>query len=194
MTTLAELAGWSALIAAVATVVGAVLLVLFFMRGQPWGTLNDIASVVLMLATIPVAIAVGALELERAGTLSWLVTAIGIGGMLAAAGFQTALVLRVRTYEQLLGRTLGAGAVVGIWYIFAGALALTGSLPAPLPILAIVSGIGFIAIGYGFARGAQDHVLSRVGGIALLLASTTFLALIGFRLVTGELAVPAWTA
>jgi hypothetical protein len=193
MTTLAELAGWSALIAAVATVVGAALLMLFFSRGEPWGTLNDIASIVLMIATIPVAIVIGALESERSSVVPWVVAAIGIGGMLAAAGFQAALVARWRTYEQLLGRTLGSGAVVGVWYILAGAFALSGALSAPLPILAIVAGIGFIAIGYGFAMGAQNHLVSKIGGVALLLASTSFLGLIGFRLVTGDLVVPAWT-
>jgi hypothetical protein len=42
-------AGWSALLAAVATVVGASTLVLFFTRGEPWGRLNDASSVVLLL-------------------------------------------------------------------------------------------------------------------------------------------------
>jgi hypothetical protein len=194
MTTLALLAGWSAIVAAVATVVGAVLLMLFFTRGEPWGTLNDIASVILMLATIPVALVIGAIESGQMPAAAYLVAAVGIVAMLAAAGFQAALVARWRTYEQLLGRTLGAGAVVGIWYILAGALALSGVLPVPLPVLAIASGLGFIAIGYGFAVGDQNHTVSKVGGIALLLASTSFLVLLGLRLVSGELVVPAWTA
>ena len=194
MTTLALIAGWSALAAAAATVVGAALLILFFSRGEPWGTLNDIASVVLMIATIPVAIAVAAIEAAQMAVPGYLVAGAGIGAMLAAAGLQAALVARWRTYEQLLGRTLGAGAVVGVWYILAGAIGLSGALPAPLPALAIVSGIGFIAIGYGFAVGDQNHIVSKLGGIALLLASTSFLGLIGLRLVTGDLVVPPWTA
>ena len=194
MTTLAVFAGWSALVAAAATVVGAVLLMLFFSRGQPWGTLNDIASVILMLATIPVALVIGAIEAERMTTVAEVIAAIGIVGMLLAAGFQTALVARWRTYEQLLARTLGAGAIVGAWYILAGLIALPDVLPAPLPVLSIVAGVSFIAIGYGFIRGAQDHVVSKAGGVGLLLASTTFLALLGVRLVTGELVVPTWNA
>jgi len=51
---LGGLAGASALVAAVATVLGAAFLVLFFAKGGLWGLLNDIASIVLMLATIPV--------------------------------------------------------------------------------------------------------------------------------------------
>ena len=42
-------AGWSAMLAAVATVVGAITLVLFFTRGETWGRLNDASSVVLLL-------------------------------------------------------------------------------------------------------------------------------------------------
>jgi hypothetical protein len=42
-------AGWSALLAAVATVVGAITLVLFFTRGEPWRRLTDASSVVLLL-------------------------------------------------------------------------------------------------------------------------------------------------
>jgi uncharacterized membrane protein len=36
--TIEQLAGWSALLAAAATVVGAVFVGLFFSRGEPWGT------------------------------------------------------------------------------------------------------------------------------------------------------------
>ena len=101
---------------------------------------------------------------------------------------------RIRTYEQLLPWTLGAGAVVGVWYVMVGALALPGSLEPPLPLLAIASGIGFIAIGYGFAVGDQRHPLSVIGGLVLFLASTTFLTWLGLRLVSGGLVVPTWNA
>jgi hypothetical protein len=194
MITLELLAGWSALIAAAATVVGAAFLALFFQRGDPWGILNDIASIVLMLATIPVALLIGTIEMERVTTTAVVVTAVGIAGMLAAAGFQAALVARYRTYAQLLPWTLGAGAVVGVWYILAGALALPGGLEPPLPWLAIASGVGFTTIGLGFAVGDQRHPLSIIGGIALLVASTSFLAWLGLQLVWGRLVVPSWNA
>ncbi len=192
MITPEQLVGWSALLAAVATVVGAVLLMMFFSRGEPWGTLNDIASIVLMLATIPVALLVATVEGERSTTWAQAIAALGIGAMLAAAAFQLALVLRIRTYEQLLGWTLGAGALVGVWYVVAGALALDTAIGTPLAGLMIASGIGFVAIGYGFAVGNERHPLSQVGGILLLVASTAFLGWIGIRLVTGDLVAPVW--
>ena len=88
---LVALVGWGALIGAVATVLGAGFLGLFFAKGQPWGTLNDIASVALMVATIPVGVAIGLLGQDSFGGLAWLVTAIGISGMAGAATAQLLL-------------------------------------------------------------------------------------------------------
>jgi hypothetical protein len=175
-----ELVGWSALVATVATVVGAVFLGLFFWKGGLWGLLNDLASIVLMLATIPVAVALGLLGADAFGPLAWFATGVGIVGMAGAAVAQGLLVARVRTYQQLLPWTLGFGAIVGVWYLFVGVLGLdhpAGGYSVPTT-LAIASGLGFIAIGYGFWRGNERHPLSIVGGLVLLVASTGFLGLV----------------
>jgi len=185
--TLVDLVGWSALLAAVATVVGALFLVLFFAKGQPWGTLNDIASIVLMIATIPVAVALGRLGENEFGIVAWAVTGVGLAGMVSAAFGQSLLVARVYPYEQLLGWTLGSGALVGVWYVLIGLLGLefvaSRSYPPLLIALAIASGLGFIAIGYGFWRGNERHPLSIVGGLVLLVSSTAFLGWIAFLLL-----------
>lgn len=186
---LVVLVGWSALLAAVATVVGAVFLGLFFAKGEPWGTLNDIASVVLMLATIPVAVAIGLLGEDAFGGLALLVTAIGITGMAGAAIAQLLLVARVRTYRQLLPWTLGCGAVVGAWYVLVGLLGLefvaTRQYPLTMIALALASGIGFIAIGYGFWRGNERHPASIVGGLVLPVSSTALLGWIALLTIGG---------
>lgn len=192
MITFEQFVGWSSLLAAAATVVGMVTLMVFFARGNPWGTWNDIASVVLMLATIPVALLVAAIEAEQFPTIAYIVAGVGILGMVFAAGFQTALVLKRRTYEQLLGRTLGSGALVGVWYVGIGVLSLPRGLLTPLPQLAVAAGIGFIAIGYGFAAGNQYHIASKVGGVLLFVASTVFLGLLGLQLVSGDLVIRTW--
>ncbi|NJD28155.1 MAG: hypothetical protein FIA92_07640 [Chloroflexi bacterium] len=180
MTDLALVAGVSAFVAAVATGVGAVFLGLFFSKGQPWGTLNDLASIVLMIGTIPVALFVADVT---GSTVSALVAGgvalVGIGGMAAASVAQGLLVLRVRTYEALLPWTLGAGAVVGVWYVLVGVTGLATGFPTPLAILAIVAGVGFVAMGYGFWRGNERHPASIAGGLVMLVASTAFLIWIG---------------
>lgn len=188
------LAGLSALIAAAATVLGMIALLLFFSRGQPWGTINDVFSVVLMLAMIPVALGLFALGSEPPlGMLAWAVALLGIAGMLVAAGLQAALVVGRLTFEQVNRNVLAAGALVGLWYMLAGALAFR-VIGTPLGALAVISGIGFIAVGYGFAVGGERHPLSIVGGLALFVASTAFLTWIGLRLLSGDLVVPNWNA
>jgi hypothetical protein len=183
-------AGWSALVAAAATVVGMIALLLFFSRGQPWGSINDAASVVLMLALIPVALFVALIESAEPpfGGYALAVAAFGIAAMTVAAVLQALLVAGRVTYEQTRLRVLGAGAAVGLWYVLVGAIGFRsfGELFAGL---AIASGIGFIAVGYGFAVGGERHPLSVVGGLVAFVASTAFLAIVGLRLVLGDLAV-----
>jgi hypothetical protein len=188
------LAGWSALVAAVATLFGALALVLFFTRGQPWGTINDAASVVLMLATIPVALLIAVLESEHQTTGALAAAAIGIVAMLVAATLQALLVVGRVTYEQTKGWVLLAGAGVGLWYLLVAFLAQGSAIEGALATLAAVSGVGFIAIGYGFTVGNERHQLSALGGGVLLVASTAFLGVLGIRLVTGDLIVPTWNA
>ena len=180
MMELAGLAGGSALVAAAATVLGAIFLGLFFSRGEPWGTLNDIASIVLMLGMIPVAMFVADVTAASATKgVAWTAAVVGITGMLAATIAQGLLVARVRSYEALLPWTLGAGAIVGVWYVLIGVTGFGAGFPPALAGAGIASGLAFIATGYGFWRGNQRHPLSIAGGIVLLVGSTIFLVWIG---------------
>jgi hypothetical protein len=188
--TIETVAGPSALVAAVATVVGAVTLGLFFAKGQPWGTINDVASIGLMLATIPVALAIAST------TSGWNASAagaaaVGIVGMVGASVTQGLLIARRFTYARLLPWTLGFGAVVGVWYLLIG----LGSVRSPffdddvvgLDELAMASGVAFIALGYGFLRGNERHPLSIIGGVVLLVASTWFLTWLGLLYISGDI-------
>jgi hypothetical protein len=132
--------------------------------------------------------------MERTTTVAVGVAVIGILGMLAAAASQVLLVARVRTFERLLPWTLGAGAVVGVWYVMAGILALPGGLPPPMGWVMIASGIGFIALGYGFARGGQRDPIAALGFATLHMGSTVFLTYLGLFLLSGKLVVAAWNA
>ena len=177
-------AGPSAVIAAVATAVGAVFLALFFSKGQPWGTLNDLASIVMMLATIPVLVFFASFTAPYlAPGLALVAAGIGLVGMLGASAAQGLLVARVRTYAQLLPWTLGFGAVVGVWYVLVGITGRLSGVPEVMAILAIAAGAGYIALGYGFWRGNERHPLSIGGGIVLLVASTVFLGWLGTALI-----------
>ena len=188
MTDLASLAGPSALVAAAATVVGAVTLVIFFAKGGWWGLANDVVSIVLMLATIPVAIGIAQ------ASKSWFALAdgaalIGVAGMVGASVSQGLLIARRFSYQQLLPWTLGFGAVVGVWYLLIGIGSVTSPFVSDVLLngLAIASGVSFITLGYGFLRGNERHPLSVIGGVVLLVTSTWFLTWMGLEFTSGDI-------
>jgi hypothetical protein len=184
LTGLAALAGPSALVAAVATVLGAVFLVLFFAKGGTWGLLNDLASIVMMLTTIPVvAFFATWTEPYLASGIAFFVAVVGLVGMLGAVLSQGLLVARIRTYQQLLPWTLGFGAITGFWYVLIGITGTMAGMPGLMGALAVISGIGYAVLGYGFWRGNERHPFSVIGGILLLIASTIFLTWLGIALV-----------
>jgi len=185
------LAGWSALLALGATIIGAVTLGLFFARGGAWGKLNDAASVVLLLAMIPVALVVARIEADAAGIASVAVAALGIGAMVVVGVLQALLVADRVTYEQTKAAVLGGGALVGAWYVLVGLFGAGTALDGAMRWLAIGAGLGYIAIGYGFMAGNERHPLSVGGGLLLLVASCLFLGLLGVGLVSDQIAVPA---
>ena len=185
--TIETVAGPAAIIAAIATVVGAITLVLFFAKGQPWGTINDVSSIVLMLATVPVALAIASIHSYR-GVSSAAIAVLGITGMVGASVTQALLVAGRRTYEELLPWTLGFGAVVGVWYLLIGLAGIRLGLFADvIDDLAIVAGVSFIALGFGWLRGNERHPVSIVAGIALLVSSTWFLVWIGMLFLSGDI-------
>jgi hypothetical protein len=193
-TDLAPLAGWAALVAAGATVMGMLTLLLFFSRGGAWGRLNDASSVVLTLAMIPVALAIGEIEMEQFTTYAFTVTLIGIFAMAAAAVPQALLTAGLASYQRVRVPVLVAGAGVGMWYLLAAYLALGSEIPELLRWLMAASGAGFVAVSYGFIAWNERHPLSVVGGIVVFVASLLFLAWIGALFVSGDLAIPVWNA
>lgn len=191
---LARFAGLSAWLAAAMTVVGALTLMQFFRKGGRWGAWNDASSVVLMLAMIPVALLLAVLALEVVTTTALVVAAIGIGAMLAVAVLQALLVVGRVSYEQTKLPVLVLGAVVGVWYLLTAVSTAGTDLPDGLRLAAAVSGVGFIAVGIGFARGGQSHPLAVSGGAVLFVASIVFFVWLGALLLGGGLTIPAWNA
>jgi len=188
----ARLAGVSALLAATMTVVGMITLMLFFSRGGRWGTYNDAASVVLMLALIPVALVLAVIELEVVTTTALVVGALGIAAMVALAVLQGLLVIGRVTYEQTKTAVLTLGGIVGVWYLLTAISTGSTDLPDGLRVVAAVSGIGFITVGVGFALGSERHPLSIVGGLVLFVASLVFQVWLGALFLGGDLSIPSW--
>jgi len=163
----AEVAGYVAVVAGAGALV---TFALYSSYGQPFGTLNDMFLLVMMLAIAPMML--GAYELGGVTPL-WparLSLAVGIGAVLAGSAAQALIVAGTVTFD---GERPASGAfaivalaliVIGAWLI--GAPLLAGPwLPGPLRWLGSVSGLGFVVFGIGLFHGGVDDPFTYVGGI-----------------------------
>ena len=173
-----------ALWAAIAGVVALVAIVLFFTVGQPFGTINDLALIVMVLSLGPVMLA----HYELGGVVPLWPARLSLAGAVAAAAgwsaLQLAFVLGLVDFDYDHPAT-GAFAVsnllqlvIGLW--IAGASLLAGTwLPMTVRLLGIVAGVGTALLSLGLLLGGSSHPLSYAGGLGYLVVLPTWAFLLG---------------
>lgn len=172
-------AGWCGYIAAGATIFGFVTFVAFFIVGDPFGIMNDIASVVIALTSIPILIALHQLHQMNYSASSWFALVIGIAALLVAAIAQSMLALKIIKYEQTLPATIGFG-IFGISLMIHGYLSRIGeTLPRKISMWGIFAGLGYFLVIVGFMLGQQNHPLTYVGGLMSVIAFPTWAIMLG---------------
>jgi hypothetical protein len=165
-----RLATRAALVIAVSGVVALVAIGLFFSVGQPFGTINDIALLLMTLAIAPVML--GSYELGGVTPL-WparLSLGAGIGAVLVWSAVQLAMIVGLVSFDydhpahDAFAVEALALLVIGAW--LTGAPLLAGPwLPPLLRWLGAISGVGFVAFGVGLLRGGVDDQLTILGGL-----------------------------
>jgi len=159
----------AAYVVAGAAFVGLVTIGLFFWIGQPWGTINDLALLVMTLALAPLMLA----YYELGGwTPTPLARVAQAGGWIAVLTWGLVQALFIAGVVDLDYRSPATGAfavqsgalvVIGLW--LAGANLLAGPWLSWVRWLGVVSGLGFVALGIGFFFGGLYHPLNFAGGI-----------------------------
>ena len=162
-------AAGAAYVVAAAAVIGLVFIALFFSIGQPWGTLNDLALLVMSVALAPLMLAFYELGGRTPTRLAQAAQTAGWLAVLTWSVVQVMLVIGVVSFDYKVGAT-GAFAIesyadiaIGLW--IAGANLLAGPWLNRARWLGIVSGLGFVLLGVGLLLGGQEHPLTWVGGI-----------------------------
>lgn len=142
---------------------------LFFWVGQPWGTLNDLALLVMTLWLAPLMLAFYELGGWTPTPLAQAAQASGWIAVLTWSAVQVLMVLGVASFDYDTGAT-GAFAissvatvVIGLWV--AGANLLAGPWLGRPRWLGVVSGIGWVLLAVGLLLGGVSHPLTFVGGI-----------------------------
>jgi hypothetical protein len=189
-TTLFRFAGWSAHISAIATVVGAITLVIFFSLGDPFGKINDVSSIIIAVTGIPILLALHKLHsaVSNGGSLAALV--IGVVALLFAGAAQTLLVLGFIQFEQSPDATFGFGAF-GVAIAMHGYLAWVKNVfPRGLAVWGMAAGIGYVLVALGFILGGPNHPLTYAGGAAAVIAYPVWSLWLGRVFLSGHERTP----
>jgi len=167
-------APWFAILSASSWLIALITISLFFAIGQPWGTINDVASFVQWAAAIPLVIVIYQSQRAQA-PLAPFVALLGLAALVVACGLTVLLLAQVLTFQQQGTATAVAGGVFGLWLALTAAL-WRGASPLPWPLLSLmaVAGTGTVAGIVGFIGFGSSHWLTFVGG------------------TVGGLAYPAW--
>jgi hypothetical protein len=170
-----------------AVIAGGIALVaigLFLWIGQPFGTINDIALLVMTLSLGPVMLA----HYELGGIVPLWPARLSLAGAVAAAGawslIQVAMVAGIVTFAYERAAT-GAFAVssllqvvIGLW--IAGASLLAGRwLPITVRLFGIVAGTGTVVMSIGLLLGGVNHPLTYPGGIGYQVVLPIWAYLLG---------------
>jgi len=155
---------------AIATAATLITGILFFVVGGFIGPVNDVAAIVQVVLMAAVAVILHKVLATAVPTVSWVALVILLVSALVATIGQGALVLRIINFEQSMQIGLPAGVGFGVWLILLAFLFWrAGTFGMLLVLLALVSGLSYIAIAIGYWRGGQSHPLFYSGsGIALL--------------------------
>lgn len=158
-----------ALWVAIAGAVALVAIGLFFTVGQPFGTINDVALLVMTLSLGPVMLA----HYELGGVVPLWPARISLAGAaVAVAGWaivQAAMIVGIVAYDYNHSAT-GAfainsvlQAVIGLW--IGGASLLAGRwLSRLIRGLGMVAGVGTVVMSAGLLLGGMNHPLTYLGG------------------------------
>ena len=170
--------------AAIAGFVALVTIGLFYWIGQPWGTINDIAYLVMFLSLGPVMLA----HYELGGVVPLAPARLSLIGAIAAVAawsvVQLAFIVGIVNFDYAHAAT-GAFAIssvlqiaLGLW--IAGASLLAGRwLPTPVRALGIVAGVGTVLMSVGFLLGGLGHPMALGGGIGYGLVLPIWAFLLG---------------
>lgn len=143
-----RLASWSTVWSAIALVVSAVALALFFAGpGEPFGSINDAFISLALVALMPAVLAVDRLAGDQFAPIVRVVTIAAIAGMTLAATGQILLILRVITLQDSF-ITGGLGVLPLLaWFVLVAVLALgTDVLPTTTGWLAVATLAGIVAM------------------------------------------------
>jgi hypothetical protein len=159
----------AAYLVAAAGLVAIATIILFFVIGQPWGTLNDTALLVVTAAIPPLMLAFWELGGLTPTPLALVAQVSGWIAVVVWCVVQVLMIAGLLTFDYEHAATGGlaveavALVIIGLW--IAGANLLAGGWLSSIRWLGVVAGIGFVLLPIGLILGGVNHPLTYAGGI-----------------------------
>lgn len=141
-TTNVQFIGWAAILGGVIGVIGFVSLILLFVVGEPFGSINDFLSIPTGLLLLP--LVVGLYRLQAADyPLAGAVAALsGIAGFLSTLIGSVLLLMGRIDFQQSLIPGIGGFGLIGLWVLINSAVGLAGgALPRSIAWAGVLLGV-----------------------------------------------------
>lgn len=184
------LAGWSAIAVAVLTVTGLVTLFAFFGTGSSAvGAVNDLNTIAMALATVPVALALYPFAVRTSSGLAAAALAAGLVGVAVAVAGSGLLLARIATSETVLALISVGNGLIGVWLLVTAMLLLRGSVvPVPLGWLGVAGGAGLAVAGMAYPLLGREHPVTAIAGLPALVGLVGFFGWTGWLLLQSRFA------
>ena len=136
------LVGWTAIAGGIISLIGFVSLVIFFVVGEPFGTLNDLLAIPVAFLMLPLVFALYRLNATSHSTVSLIAAIAGTVGFIATAAGSVLLVSGRINFAQSLYTGIGGFGLIGLWVLLNSTVGLkTNHLPTDLAWMGILLGI-----------------------------------------------------
>ena len=137
-----QFVGWTAILGGAVGVIGFISLILLFVVGEPFGTLNDILSIPTAFLLMPLVFALYRLNAAEHSWLSLFAWIAGTAGFLAAAVGSTLLVMGRIDFQQSLVYGIGGFGLIGLWALLNAVIGLADhTLPKGLAWMGVLLGL-----------------------------------------------------
>lgn len=134
--------GWTAIIGGVVGVIGFVSLILLFVVGEPFGTLNDILSIPTAFLLLPLVVALYRLNAAEQSWLSLFALIAGLTGFISTAVGSVLLVSGRIDFDQSLIYGIGGFGLIGLWALLNSVMGQSDhALPKALAWMGILLGV-----------------------------------------------------
>lgn len=138
----AQYIGWAAILGGVVGVIGFICLILLFVVGEPFGSINDFLSIPTGLLLLPLVVGLYRLHAPHYPLIGGLAALAGIVGFLSTMAGSTLLLMGRIDFQQSLIPGMGGFGLIGLWVLINAALGLAdGALPRPVAVAGVLLGL-----------------------------------------------------